>query len=332
MRLAYLFLVLLLIAGCNGSKGSAIHSQRALSTDYALQDSIRRLLAEMVRDNRSAEVSTSWSLWHLSDFLGGRRTIGAVVPFSFATERCIALGRPAYDALASLLLSDNLSSDQALCAFEVLSRVDDPRLPCIASSLSRRDDLHVESQRVVLNKCLYFVPPLSEHLAWRSFCDQLCRDGTRAVRISALDYYIGRQIDAPHHLIPSEIDVVSLAWLNRIYDIDLDDWLQSRAPLAYAFRRRALDQGYDPLFLQSSFRDDAARKAAIASGVFSNKEDESGFSQLMEVLYDKDSLLHPRPGQNWILSLQEYYVRHRDHLIYVPELHRFSISGKESHH
>jgi hypothetical protein len=124
---------------------------------------------------------------------------------------------------------------------------------------------------------------------------------------------------------PLSMDEGVLRWLNRIYDIDLDSWLQAKAPAAFKFRGEQLARGYDPVTGLSAcveaMADFQLQEALVA--VCPEPRDRKACQELLEVLYDNVSPLQPQPTAGWEQRLKDWYWSQRPSLRYDRTLLRF---------
>lgn len=119
-----------------------------------------------------------------------------------------------------------------------------------------------------------------------------------------------------------------LAWLDRLYDVSLSEWLTEKAPAALQFREREFQKGYDPVIGFARFYGDLlyAKTDDGMQSVFLKPEDRLACHQLIEAVYDDASPLHPERKQGWCESLRNWYWFNRSHFRYDPQKHRLVLA------
>ena len=127
-------------------------------------------------------------------------------------------------------------------------------------------------------------------------------------------------------LHPGIIDDRVMRWFNRVYDTDLDSWLEAKTPVAFKFRREQLAKGYDPITIVSGYVYRAMSDGQLQEAldvIYPSAEDRKGCQELLEVVNDNLSPLHPQPTAGWEQRLKDWYWSQRSSLRYDSVLLRF---------
>jgi len=154
--------------------------------------------------------------------------------------------------------------------------------------------------------------------------------------LEELDVYIMIEDAAKGGMRGGYIDKNMLRWLNRIYDMDFDAYLEANAPDVLQFRREQMARGYDPVSivqitgtLTGAMHDGMIHEALNA--IYTSPEDRQAFEKLVRILhdgYEYDSPYRLRPPDGWRENLRVWYTTHRSSLRYDPSLLRFVVADE----
>jgi hypothetical protein len=132
---------------------------------------------------------------------------------------------------------------------------------------------------------------------------------------------------------PRDRDV--LFWLNRYYGVDFDDWLAAASPEQFAFRNKALEEGYDPaqsifLYFTSGKNVNWAFDEALVKKLYPKESDQAAMRGFFQCYTIGGPLRadHP-PDEGWHQKLTTWYTAHRSRLVYDAAKHRFVVGKSE---
>jgi hypothetical protein len=245
-------------------------------------------------------------------------------PVTYSEERIQALGYIAVDRLINVVRS---SDDPALVtqAAFTLAPFDDERILSTFFDAWRRG-------RVTRLELGFLVPmhlpiarpgrwiPEDEVVGWLSERQGIPYD---ELRLELLDDVMKADSTQGGLEYKQFVDYRTIRWLNRIYDLDLDEWLARVSPRALAFRNEALRKGYDPVVVFERFG-----RALLDEGtkaVFDSSSDREACRELLEAVFNYRSPLHPPWVAGWQDRLRAWYWENRQRLVYDFERHRFVI-------
>lgn len=278
---------------------------------------------------------------------GGHPSFSALAPQSlldryylvqYAREKLISRGSAVIDALMNVVLDPNRPSWMRAEAVLVLGHFDDVRIAgAFAGGLERQLIEPWTLLRVCEGVYLPGNPWAGEKLragphvsaselkTWIADTVQVDYDNARLRLLDAI------MLESPQ-LIERQQFYATIRWLNRMYDVDLDEWLAQVAPNVAEFRQRQLRLGYDPALVFKRLLGDRFREEAIGAA-FPAQQDRENCAALLEMLYghafasgspqSSGARLLPSPG--WRARLIDWYRENRSALRYNTELHRFEV-------
>jgi len=146
------------------------------------------------------------------------------------------------------------------------------------------------------------------------------------------DIYIERLDEAIADEILESNNVTMVRWLNRYHGVDFDEWLRANAPEVFAFRKRELERGYDPVRNAWLMRDMRAGRVSnvvtdegLVHSLYKDEGDRAAVRRLLQICADET----PRRGEeNWCETLRQWYKANRSHLVYDPQVMHFVVGAK----
>ena len=326
-RTGYYLLALWCLAIASCDKAHDRHQERTSNASTttpanAQKSDVITLLRQMPKDTDGWEKrNRSMSDRSLTQFMGTEHWYRRF-PVSYAEERLITKGSGIGPILIGIT-RDREYSDIHYYAWKVLAILSPPTQVnelCQAGREGRLQSAEVSALLV----WPWSGPPTEDNvIGWLG--KQLTEKGFDETVLSALDSHINQDY-AHGGLHPRIIDERVLRWLNRVYDVDFDSWLAAKAPVAYKFRKEQLAKGYDPVSIVSGYvyraMSDHQLKEAL-DAIYTNPQDRKAFEELIRIIHDDLSTLHPQPTSGWEQRLRRWYRSQRALLKYDPSLGRF---------
>ena len=297
-----------------------------------LENQVVAMLRQMRKDRRNWDRRDK--AVHVADVMRAQKAVDVLYPVKYAEERLLSEGTRVVEPLLSIVRNPHYEHELRMLAWVVLTEFDDPRIVREALQAADRREISPFEFRVASGGQLPYFPSSSQLkgqdvVTWMK--NRLSQKSLNQLRLDMLE----RVIELPFAdggIYPGVPDGRVMRWLNKIYDIDIDDWLAKEAPAALEFRNRQLSKGYDPIQAFTQFRANL-HEGIIDEGikaVFRDPEDQRACRQLIEAVYDDESALHPPHTKGAEDRLRTWYRTHRGSLVYDSGKHRFVVNDKRS--
>jgi hypothetical protein len=323
-----------LIASCGDSRCNqgSIGTGKAPATEPNSRGEVIALLRQALKDSDAWDkrVRSQSDRWPGGQFHSVKHWYEKY-PVAYAKERLIARG----SVVARILLEvtrDPKDADIHFVAWQVLGKLTGPTYLKELSQASKQGRLSpgevsalVQAFLPVRRSVDYVQDDKVVDWMGRQIADKNCDD----IVLDVMDELVKAKYE-DGGMYPGVMDERVLRWLGRIYDIDLDSWLATKAPVILKFRQEQLSKGYDPA---SSFNCDnniangLLDEAMVA--IYSRPQDQEACKQLLDAVYPNElpggvrSPLHPQMSPGWEQRLKGWYWSQRPSLRYDSSLLRF---------
>lgn len=250
----------------------------------------------------------------------------------YAQEKILNLGRSAIGPLIDVIEDSRIRTDlraEAVCA---LAFYDDDRVVPALKRVGQARWMGSFELLIALNPfhCHWDRTPSvdvgsPEYL--QEWIEALAMETKESYLIAQLDRTMAADAVPGEGLQEGLWDRRCLAWLDRVYDVDLSDWLARYAPEALEFRERTFAKGFDPVIAFEYLAHDSSNSYSYrgVAAVLSDPADQRACRELLEAVHDSSSHLHPVRQPGWTSALRTWYWSNRAHLRYDEARHRLVV-------